>query len=152
MEADIFKQINKELQEWKTQYIRIVAGLRFKQKDTIEQIYRFYNSTFLDGEYDSEGYKKYFFNIVKNPCYVATKAIDFDTKDINLLTPAGQNPIKTWLADRDLKYWMREKKFGEILNRIFFKLPILGTAVLKQVGKDLFFIDLRNFIVEQNTD
>ena len=151
-EGEIFKQLNKELDEWKTQTIRIVEGLKFRQKDVIEKIYRFYNSTYRDGEYDSEGYKKYFFNIVKSPCYVATKAIDFDTKDIHLLTPPGQNPIKTWLADRDLKYWMREKKFGEILNRVFYELPIFGTVVLKVVDDDIYFIDLRNFIVEQNSD
>jgi len=151
-EGEIFKKINDELCEWKTQKIRIVEGLSFNQKETLEKIYRFYNSVYREGEYDSEGYRKYFFNIVKNPCYVATKAIDFDTKDIHLLTPPGQNPIKTWMADRDLKYWMRKEKFGEILNRIFYELPIFGSVVLKVIDNDIYFIDLKNFIVEQNAD
>jgi len=152
METDIFQQIAREIDEFKNQSISIVKGLEFNQLKTIERIYRYYNSTYEGGDIDSEGYKKYFFNIVRNPCYVATKAIDFDTKDIALLTTPGQNPIKTWLADRDLKFWMKEKNFGKILNRTFFELPIFGSVVLKIIGGDIYFVDLRYFYVEQSAE
>ncbi len=101
---------------------------------------------------DDEGDRMYFYNISKNPCKVYTKAIDFDTKNIRLLTTGGGEPTKTWFMERDLKYWMRDKQFGKVLNRIFYELPIFGSVVLKIVDGEPYFVDLRNFIVEQSAD
>ncbi len=54
--------------------------------------------------------------------------------------------------ERDLKFWMRDKQFGKVLNRIFMELPIFGSVVLKVVNGNIYFVDLRNFIVEQSAD
>jgi len=86
------------------------------------------------------------------PCNVGTKAIDFDTKHIRLQTFGGANPLKTWFMERDLKFWMKDKNFGQTLNRIFHELPIFGSVVLKIIDNKPYFVDLRNFIVEQNAD
>jgi hypothetical protein len=152
METNLLKSINEEKQAFEGNYIQIVPGFTFNQKQTIEQIYRHYNSQFELGEIDEDGDKKYFYNIVKNPCKIYSKAIDFDTKNVRLLTADGGNPIKTWFMERDLKFWMRDKQFGKILNRIFYELPIFGSVVLKVINGQIYFVDLRNFIVEQSAD
>jgi len=152
METNILKQIGKEFTEYKTQSVQIVDKFKFNQKKTIERIFRYYNSVYETGEKDSEGFKKFFFNIVRNPCYVATKAIDFDTKDIIIQAAPGQSSLKAWLMDRDLKLWMKKGEFGKTLNRIFHELPIFGSVVLKKVQGQLFFLDLRNLINEQSAD
>lgn len=151
-EISYLKQINQEKNDFETNEIQIVPGLTFNQKATIEQIYFYYNSKFQTGEIDEDGDKKYFYNINKNPCKIFSKAIDFDTKNIRLLTADGGNPLKTWFMERDLKFWMRDKQFGKVLNRIFYELPIFGSVVLKAVKGNLYFVDLRNFIVEQTAD
>ena len=148
----ILDQINKEKKAFEIEYIKIVDGFDFNQKETIERIYRYYNSKFLGGEIDAEGDKKYFFNINRNPCKVTTKAIDFDTKHINILTAEGSNPLKTWFFERDLKFWMKDQNFGKVLNRIFAELPIFGSVVIKVINKKPYFVDLRNFIVDQAAD
>jgi hypothetical protein len=152
MEENLLKVINEEKDSYENKYIQLVPGLRFNQKETIEQIYFYYNSKFQSGDIDEDGDKKYFYNIVKNPCKVFSKAIDFDTKNIRLLTAESGNPLKTWFMERDLKYWMKNIQFGKILNRIFTELPIFGSVVLKIVDGRPEFIDLRNFIVEQSAD
>lgn len=144
--------INKEIQDFKTKQIQIVPGLSFNQYDTIQKIIFYYNSKFVSGETDDEGDKKFFYNIVKNPCKVFSKAIDFDTKNIRLLTTGGGDPLKTWFMERDIKYWMRDKQFGKVLNRIFRELPIFGSVVLKIVDGTPYFVDLRNFVVEQSAE
>ena len=149
---EYLKQINSEKNDFETKQIQIVPGLSFNQKETIEQIYFYYNSKFQTGEIDEDGDKKYFYNINKNPCKIFSNAIDFDTKNIRMLTAGGGDPLKTWFMERDLKYWMREKQFGKVLNRIFYELPIFGSVVLKVVKGNLYFVDLRNFIVEQTAD
>lgn len=144
--------INQEILDSKDKMIQIVPGFGFNQRDTIEKIFFYYNSKFTTGQVDEEGDRKYFLNIVRNPCKVFSKAVDFDTKNIRLLTAGGGDPIKTWFMERDLKYWMRDKQFGVTLNRIFRELPIFGTVVLKIVDGAPEFVDLRNFVVRQSAD
>ena len=146
------KQLNQEIENFKTKQISIVPGLTFNQYDMLNRIYFYYHSKFQTGEIDEDGDKKYFFNIVKNPCKVFSKAIDFDTKNIRLLTTGGGDPLKTWFMERDLKYWMRDKQFGKVLNRIFKELPMFGSVVLKIIDGEVYFVDLRNFVLEQQAD
>lgn len=152
MPSTILRHINKEVQDFQTKQIQIVPGLTFNQYDTLQKIYFYFNSKFQTGDIDDEGDRKYFINISKNPCKVYSKAIDFDTKNIRMLTAGGGDPLKTWFMERDLKYWMRDIQFGKVLNRIFKELPIYGSVVLKIVNGRPYFIDLRNFIVEQSAD
>ena len=149
---EILKQINIEKYDYENKDIQIVPGFSFNQNDTIEQIYFYYNSKFKTGDIDSEGDRKYFYNIVRNPCKITTKAIDFDTKHIKIQTAAGSDSLKTWFFERDLKFWMKDKQFGKVLNRIFEELPIFGSVVLKMVDGIPYFVDLRNFIIEQASD
>ncbi len=148
----LLKTINQEVLDYRSKQIQIVPGLYFNQYETLLNIYFYYNSKFRTGSIDDEGDRKYFYNIVKNPCAIYTKSIDFDTKNIKLLTVSGGDSLKTWFMERDLKYWMRDVQFGKVLNRIFDELPIYGTVVLKIVNGDPYFVDLRNFIVEQQMD
>lgn len=148
----VLRTINREAKDFQTKHITIVPGFTFNQWETLQKIIFYYNSKFQTGEVDEEGDRKYFNNITKNPCKVWSKAVDFDTKNIRLLTAGGGDPLKTWFMERDLKFWMRDKKFGKTLNRLFRELPIFGTVVLKVIDNTPYFVDLRNLIVEQAAD
>ena len=152
MEKQYLHQIDEEVSDFRNKKIEVVPGFNFNQKETVEKIYRLYNSKFENGDIDADGDKKYFFNVVKNPCKITTKAIDFDTKDIRVLTASGGNSLKTWLYERDLKFWMKDKQFGKVLNRIFQELPIFGSTVLKVIKGVPYFVDLRNFVISQSAD
>jgi hypothetical protein len=144
--------INKEIQEYNEPITIIDGWSDYSQKETIKQATLYYNSKFVDGEIDELGFKRYFYNISKSSCSATTKAIDIDTKDITLLTAPGGDELKTWFYERDLKYWMEDKNFGAILNRICKELPIFGSVVLKVIKGNCYFVDLKNLIVEQNAD
>jgi len=152
METSALREVTKEMQDFKTKPIQVVPGLTFNQYETIKQIFFYYNSKFTTGDVDDEGDRKYFLNIVKNPCKVFTKAIDFDTKNIRMLTTGGGNPLKTWFMERDLKFWMRDQQFGKVLNRIFKELPMFCSVVLKVVDGKPYFVDLRNFVVDPTAE
>jgi len=145
-------QINQELEDFQTKQITVVPGFVSSQYDTIQKIYLYHNSKYITGETDDEGDRKYFYNINRNPCKVFSKAVDFDTKNIRLLTVEGGDSLKTWFMERDLKFWMRDKQFGKVLNRLFMELPIYGSVVLKVIKGTPHFVDLRNFVVEQSAD
>ena len=147
-----FNRIKDEVSEFQNESIPFTSHYEYNQKLTLEGITRLYNSRFEKGEFDTQGFRKYFFNIVKGPCYTSTKAIDFDTKDIMVLPVGGQSSIWSWLMGKDLRHWMKENEFGKTLNNIFYNLPIYGSVVLKKAKDDLHIVDLRNFIVEQSAD
>lgn len=156
---NILRSINQEIEDFKSKQVTIVTGYGFNQYNILQRIFFYYNSRFQSAKYvdefnavDDEGDRMYFFNINKNPCKVYSKAIDFDTKNIRLLTTGGGEPTKTWFMERDLKYWMRDKQFGKVLNRIFYELPIFGSVVLKIIDGEPYFVDLRNFVVEPSAD
>ena len=144
--------VQQEINDFEQETIDIAEGLSFNQRDTIKKIIYYYNSQFLSGSTDDQNDKKYFFNINRNPCDVATKAIDFDTKNINILTAKGGTGLKTWFLERDLRFWMKDKNFGRVLNRIFHELPIFGSVVLKIIDGQPYFVDLRNFAVQQDAN
>ena len=144
--------IKAEIKEFNDTSIEIVGGFNFNQAATLNRIYLYYNSKYESGDLDEQGDKKYFYNINRNPCNIGTKSIDFDTKHIQLQTAGGGTSLKTWFFERDLKFWMKDQKFGKVLNRIFQELPIFGSVVLKIIGGKPYFVDLRNFIVEQSAD
>lgn len=155
--GSILKIITQEVEDFKTKQVQIVPGLTNNQYDILNRIYFYWNSKFTDAgtvldPVDEDGDRMYFQNINRNPAMVTTKAIDFDTKNIRLLTVGGGDPNKTWFMERDLKYWMRDINFGKTLNRLFKELPIFGTVVLKIVDGIPYFVDLRNFVVEQSSE
>lgn len=143
--------IQRELTDFDSP-IKVASSWESNQKELIEQAILYLNSKFIDGDIDELGFKRYFYNITKYSCGATTKAIDIDTKDIIFTTAAGGNPLKTWFLERDMRYWMKSTYFGEVLNRICRELPIFGTVVLKMVRGECYFVDLRNFICEQNAD
>ncbi len=135
----IIDLIKKEVDEFRHSNIKIVDGFEFNQKATLEKIYFYYNSKYESGDFDDQGDRKYFYNMSRVPCNIGTKAIDFDTKHIKIQTAGGGTPLKTWFFERDLKFWMKDQKFGATLNRIFHELPIFGSVVLKIIDGKAFF-------------
>lgn len=147
---NIKSKIQEELQEFDRD-ITIIDNWNFNQRRTIQQSILYFNSKFVDGDM-VDGFKQFFFNVVRPACGTTTKAIDIDTKDIILMTAPGGSSIKTWFLQRSLNNWFKRKKFGKILNRISEELPIYGSVVLKKVKDDVKFVNLKNFICEQNAD
>lgn len=151
------KEFSAEVEDFKSKQIQVVPGLSYNQYETLNRIFYYHNSKFSNrggamDPIDEDGDRMYFININKNPCMVCTKAIDFDTKNIRLLTVEGGQPTKTWFMERDLKYWMRDKEFGKKLNRLFKELPVYGSAVWKMIEGCPYFVDLRNFVVDPSAD
>lgn len=142
----------REIENFNNTSIKITGNLSFKQKDTIERSTHYYLGEYESGEYDEDGFKKYFYNITRNPTNTTAKAIDFDTSDIRFLTAGGGSSIKTWFFARDFKFWFKDKGFGKVLNKIFKRLAQYGSAVIKTIEGEPHVVDLRNFIIEQDAE
>ena len=115
--------------------VEMPGGYMFNHVDTLKRIDLYYNSKFESGSYDSKGFKKFFYNIVKAPCDIAKKFIDLDTKDL-ILVPEGEgNEYKIYLMQKELRDYLKRTKFGVFINNLLHAYPIFGHFVIKKDGK-----------------
>ncbi len=114
------------------QPIEMSGGYMFDHVKTLKRIDLYFYSKFESGQYDSQNQRKYFYNIVRPACDVAIKFIDLDTKDIVLYPTRTDDEFKVWVMQRELKLWLKENKFGELLNEIEEDYTHYGHIVIKK--------------------
>lgn len=119
--------------------VEMPGGYTHNLPDTLKTIELYYNGQFKTGKYDSQGLRKFFYNIVKPTCDVATKFIDLDTKDV-ILKPEGDddaNEHRVWFMGKELKQWLKDNEFGVTLNTFGANLPKYGHIFSKKYKGNL---------------
>jgi len=112
--------------------VEMPGGWKSNQPETLKMVDLYYSGKFKTGQYDPQGFRKFFYNIVKPTCDIATKFIDLDTRDI-LLTPEHANDdLRVFLMQRRLKQWLKDSDFGILLNDMTYLWPIYGHLVIKK--------------------
>lgn len=139
MPQDFFKNIDIFFSP-----ILMPGDYRFDHVRTLKKIDLYYNSQYESGLYDSSGFKKLFYNIIKPAIDIAVKFIDLDTKDILLIPSKPETEKRVWLMQRDLKHWFKEQRFGSLLNEIAQDYPKYGSVVIKKSNKGLKKVNLHN--------
>lgn len=124
--------------------LEMPGGFHFNHVETLKKIDAYYGGKFVSGSKDSAGFSKYFYNIVKPPCDIATKFIDLDTKDIMLVSDRPDDEKRVWFMQRDLKQWMKENGIGKLLNEIGFDYPKYGTVVVKRNKNEWKKVNIQN--------
>lgn len=112
--------------------VEMPGGWKFNQPEELKLIDLYYNSQYKTGQYDPQGFRKFFYNIVKPTCDIATKFIDLDTRDIVLTPEHADDELRVFLMQRRLKQWLKDADFGKFLNDITFMWPIYGHLVVKK--------------------
>lgn len=125
------------------QPVRISEGYDFVQPDMVARIELYRASQFASGPMDSQGNKKYFFNILNAQVGNATKNIDLDTKDILIRSEDGADRMKAMLARELLMKWMKDNKFGLLLNKLSEYLPAYGSFVVKKTPEGINYVPLK---------
>lgn len=128
--SDSFEEIRKNIGFF-YKPVQMAGGHTFDHADTLKRINLYHASKYEKGCYDSQGFYKYFYNIVKPSCDVATKFIDLDVKDFIFVSETPEQDYKIWIMQRDFRYWTKTSGFGELLNTIAFDYPKYGSIVLK---------------------
>ena len=128
---DEYTKIRENLQMFH-QGVEMSGGYEFDQQATLKRIDLYYNGKFESGLHDSQGFRKFFYNITKPACDIATKFVDLDTKDIMLVSERAGDEYKIWVMQRDLKQWMKDNNVAKLLNDIAFDFPKYGHVVVKK--------------------
>lgn len=151
MQYNIYSQVRYELDSFINNYVEIVPGYSYNQYDTIKKNHLYSLSKFVKDDLYC-GRKKVFFNIVNNPCAVATRFLNFDTKDIRLLPTNPKSEIGTMFLQKELKYWLKEKGFAHMLNEMAEKAPKYGSVVIKKTKTGAKVVDLRKLVLDPTVD
>lgn len=152
LDKDIFSAVVEQREDFTRNEIEIVSGLTFNQYETIKKIHKYYNSHYDISDYeDIDGVKrkKVFHNMGKWRCDVASKMIDLDVKDMQLISNNPESDLVVDILEKEFKAWMKKTSFGQILNQISHDLPIYGSVVLRKIKDGAQVVDLRNFFIEQ---
>jgi len=148
--------IRSERSEFLSGFVEVVPGYTFNQYETVKQVHLYYNSRFKTGNIDVQGDRKFFYNVSKYRCDVATKSLEFDTRDIHVVTDSARDYLATWIIERDVKNWMKKVGFAKFLNQVGEALPIYGTVVAKKAkvkgGLNVSLVDLRNLMNNQGVE
>ena len=149
---NIFAQTRQEVFDFINNDIKIVDGYSFNQYQTIKKCHLYYNSRFVTGDLDSNGRKKIFLNVVKAPCKVSSRFLNFDTKNIRLISNTRNSEMATFLLEHELKNWMKKNKVAITLNRIAELSPKYGSSVIKKTKKGADIVDLRRLVLDPTVD
>src|SRR3990167_1630716 len=144
--SDIIGIIRKLKSQYDSEVILNSKGQSFTQRGVVELIENYWDSKFQGGDKDSSGLYNFFYNVIKFPTRIASKLIDFDTKDFRFYAEAGQSYVPVFFFNKELKAWMKEQDFGFTLNRIIKNTPKYGNHVLKTVGDKVKSVRLKNLI------
>ena len=103
--------------------------------DTVERVFAYLNSKFVDGDKDSLGRDKPFFNIVTAAVNIWYRATDIDRKDIRFIPTKESAVLLAFVANVMLQNWMDKSRFGVFLNQWGRTLSQYGSAVSKFIDR-----------------
>lgn len=152
---NIFDAIRQERQDFLYNQIEIVPGFTFQQYENIKKIHKYYNSHYVNGDYETVNgvtRKRVFWNIGKRRATIASKQIDIDTKDFLLISEDQATEWNVFLLNKELKAWMDKDKYAKVLKQISEELPVYGSCVLRKTKDGAEVLDLRYFFCEQSAD
>jgi hypothetical protein len=129
----------------------VVPGYVFSQYDTIKRIHLYLNSKF-ENQQAFNGRNKLFFNISKYRCDVATRMLNFDTKDLRLVAQDFESSMGAFLLSKEFQQWLKSSTFARTLNEIAEALPRYGSFVLKKTANGVQKVDLRRFALDPTVE
>lgn len=141
--SDLFSRIKQEKERYADRII-LNTGNTFSLNETLRKIEMYYDSRFLSGDKDSDGFKKRFFNICKFPTNAAAKAIDIDVSNIRVVAKKGKSIVRAYLFEVELGKYMRENNFTDLFNTFAMKFPRYGEIVAKDVAGEVYDTPIRN--------
>ena len=150
---DILKQIKKEIKAYKENTIEISPGVQFSQFRTLKKAYSYKSSKFEKGQIDPlTQKKKVFYQISRFRARVTAKMLDFDVKDLRVISNRIFDlfaQLKAYLLEKRIKNWAKENGFTVVLNELIQSCADFGSAVVKKPkGKPAEVKDLKYIYID----
>lgn len=157
MDKTILKEINEIVSNYYKKEIQIIDGLYYNQYANIKKIEFYWNSKYLNGNTDTIGRIKPFYNISKFRVNVATRATDLDVKDVRITSDNTNDRVRSMLLNHELKNWFKEADFSKLLNDWGKNRSKYGGVLIKKCIEDedgkkelkIKLVEWKNVITDQ---
>lgn len=110
--------------------------VNYSMSETINRIEAYLNSKHLEGQTDSLGRDRPFFNISVGHANIWMRATDIDRNKIRVRATKSKDWLDSFLATVHLQDWMRRENFSGYLNQWGRILARFGSAITKFVEKN----------------
>ena len=147
----VTKRIKEELESYKEGTVEVTDGYIFSAYKLVRRILLFKNQVFPHGKTDSQGNYKFWFDIISPRVDSEVKNIDFDSKDIVLMSDAIEDANRLLIANARLKDYLRETGQAAKLNEAVERGTEWGNVVWKKVKGDYVLMELDKFMVLNQT-
>jgi len=153
----MYKEIQDKINKYKEESINLGYGLDFNQWNTLRKIYFYQNSRHLSGDIDPLTKRtKPFPNISRFRARVVAKMLDFDIKDLRVITDKVfdlLSQLKAYLLEKRILKWAKDNGFGFLLNEIVENVANYGSALVLKLPKKLpEVLDLKSVFFDYSVD
>lgn len=153
----VVNRITEEVENYKNGNVILSGGIPFSAYKLIRRINLYKNHHYPTGKRDSVGNYKYWLDVITPRVDGDVKNIDFDTKDITLVSDSPEDNTRLLLANARLKDYLRESGEAAKLNEAVERNTEWGNVVWKKVKggyaiKELSKVMVLNQIAETLDD
>jgi len=113
---NVIQRVKDEVKSYQDGNVEIFEGVTFSASKLLRRINLYKSNTYPTGKRDSQGRYKYWYDIISPRVDSEVKNIDFDTKDITLMSDADEDSGKLLTANARLKDFLRESGEAAKLN------------------------------------
>lgn len=148
----IFEYIRAQRTYFETVEIPVFEGKDHSLPDTINHIDHYWADTYLEEASDDIIGDYPFDNISKFRVLLEARATDFDSKHVEVepKRPDKESRVKTMIATKAIRRWMRKYKFGQTINDICITRPKYGGVLVSKVEEGVVVDKWQNLIVDQS--
>lgn len=119
------------------------GGYYYSQKETLEAIDLACASKFKEGQYDSEGKRKTYLNIVNFQAEVALNQTNVDTSNY-IFEPTEMDYLwPVTFMDKRFKEWSDESSYDDLIDDLSEDFVNKGTCVVKRIKNGIERVPLR---------
>lgn len=140
---DILKSIKNEIDYSEMTTINVNPAYAKTQANLIDLIEKYCLFQYRDGNFDSFGNPRPFYDSITFPLGVASKLVESDVKDIKVISE-DDNYWTAFIMQKELHQYMKDHYFGNFLNDIAYDNPKYGETVVKKVGDKIEIVPLHN--------
>lgn len=151
-EKEISQLIDDEVKYYRETTIDQNPSFAPTMENLYELIDSYSASKFRDGDTDSLGFKKVFYNIVNFPVEVASKMLNISTKDIKAMAADWASYYPAWIMSKELRMWLKNKHFARELNFYTYTWAKYGDLWLKKVKDEVKVVPPQNMIFRPDAD
>lgn len=147
----IIDQITEELESYKNGTVEVTDGYMFSASTLMRRVLLYKNQIYPTGKYDSQDNYKYWYDIISPRVDNEVKNVDFDTKDITVMSDSEEDAGRLLIANATLGDYLRRTGQAAKLNEAVERGSEWGNVVWKKVKGDYRIMELNKVMVLNQT-